>query len=442
MKKTFILDTNILIQTAGDALYGFDDNEVVVTHVTLEELDRKKTDMGEAGWGAREAIRKILALKDSGDYIKGVRIGEGIFRIETNHTHGSLPEGWDKARPDNLIIATAKALSELNDKVYLITNDAAMLIKARVAGVHAESYQNDQIDSEKLYTGRCEIGAFPDDINKIYDNKTIDLPNLPEEDEIYENEFVCLKSGSQSALARYNEGKLHLINPKTRVFGIEPKNQGQSFAMNALMAPAEEIPLVILKGAAGTGKTYCALAAGLEQVYRGCEALYDSIIITRSNTLPENEDLGFLPGSLEEKMGPLLAPFYDNVKSLLRKDSKEDMSQIEMQTQDLMETGILQITSLAYIRGRSIPNSYIIVDEAQNMSRNQIKTLVSRCGIGTKLIIMGDPDQIDTPKLSKKSNGLVYLSEKMKGSKFCAQITFDENECVRSPLAAEAIKLL
>lgn len=441
MKKTYILDTNILIQTDGEIIFSLDDNDVVITNTTLEELDHLKTAPGETGYSARESIRKIFSFRHSeGSYTGGYPVGNGgTFRIEMDHLDGSLPQGWSLDKPDNRIIAAARSMTDENPEgTFLITNDAAMRIKALANGIHAQGYHNDEVDVNKIYKGRIEVETDQATIDNLYE-----LRDISTEDELVENEFVRFKADNHSALTYYKDKAYHLIDPKMTVFGgVRPKNEGQAFALHALTAPADEIPLVILKGEAGTGKTYLSLAAALDQTYDSASTrLYDQVIITRSNTLSD-ADIGFLPGTLEEKMTPLLAPFYDNVRELLRKGSKEDFAQIDMQVQDMMQTGVINICSLAYIRGRSIPRSFMIVDEVQNMSPIQVKSLVTRAGLVTKLVLLGDPDQIDTPKLSKRSNGLSYIAEKMAGNPLCMQLTFKDTESVRSPLATAAAKIL
>lgn len=446
MIKTYILDTNILMR-APEAIDGFADNEVVITGTTLEELDNNKNAMGERGYNARAAIRAINALRErKGSFRDGYpTAGGGTFRIETDNIKASLPQGWDISKPDNRIISTALTLKQLNSSkkpTILVTNDIAMNIKAEAAGMPVEGYLNESIQED--YTGRRVVEL--DDytiIEELYKTGEIDAGKIdPKLYDSHPNEYFILKCGSSSALARFWKGKLIKIKDysKSPIYGITPKNAAQAFLMDALMAPVEEIPLVIVKGPAGTGKTYVTLAAALEQTYG--DSLYESMIITRSNVLPDTEDLGFLPGDLEDKMAPLLAPFTDNLRTLLRKgEKKEDPEQIEIQLNDMKSMGIIKITSMAHIRGRSIPNSFIILDESQNTSPNQMKTLLTRAGVGTKIVILGDPDQIDTPKLTKHSNGLVCASDTHKGDKLCAQITFTEDECERSPLAGSAIKL-
>lgn len=445
MIKTYILDTNILMR-APESLEGFADNEVVITGTTLEELDYNKTALGEKGYNARQAIRAINAFREKeGSFRDGYPTsGGGTFRVETDNIKASLPQGWDISKPDNRIISTAITLKQMNGKkpTILVTNDSAMSIKAEAAGMPVEGYLNESIKED--YTGRRTIELEDYTIiEDLYKTGEINVGRIdPELSSAYPNEYFILKCGKSSALAKFWKGCLVRIKDysKSPVYGITPKNAAQSFLLDALMAPVSEIPLVIVKGPAGTGKTYVTLAAALEQTYG--DSLYESMIITRSNVLPDTEDLGFLPGDLEDKMAPLLAPFTDNLRTLLRKgEKKEDPEQIEIQLNDMKSMGIIKITSMAHIRGRSIPNSFIILDEAQNTSPNQMKTLLTRAGIGTKIVILGDPDQIDTPKLTKHSNGLVCASDAHKGDRLCAQITFTEDECERSDLAASAIKL-
>ena len=258
-----------------------------------------------------------------------------------------------------------------------------------------------------------------------------------------ENEFFILQSDQSSALAVYRNHELKLIDTKAlHPYHIQPKNASQTFALWALMQPVEEIPFVILKGPAGTAKTFLSLAAGLDQTYDSrAHRSYDSVLISRNNVMAD-ADFGYLPGELEDKMNPLLAPFFDNLESLLRGNSDEDRECISRQIEDMIDSGVIEICALAYMRGRSITNKFLIVDETQNATRSQIRDIITRAGAGCKIVICGDPEQIDAHNLDKLNNGLVFASEKMKGSPVCAQISFTEEESVRSELAKEAIKRL
>lgn len=433
-KKTFLLDTNILMQTEGSAVFGFDDNNVVITHTTVEELDHFKNDLGEKGYEAREAIRTINGLRvGKGSLRKGYTLpSRGTFRIETNHiSKDNLPKGWDLSNPDNRIISTAVALNKTCEgEFYLITNDTNMSIKAESVDVPSATYHNDEVSTQEVYTGRNNIKATEKMINTFYKEESVKTKAG-----YHPNEYLCMTNGNQSALGIYQDKKImQIYDPKHDT--VRPRNQGQRFATDALHRSAETIPLVILSGPAGTGKTILSLGAALDQ-----KDSYDQVIITRSNTLSD-DDIGYLPGSLEEKMAPLLAPFFDNLRTILRQGQVKNNAKADTEIKEMVDSGFLNIVSLAYIRGRSIPSSFIIIDEAQNLSINQIKTIVSRAGLRTKIVFLGDPNQIDTPKLSKKNNGLVWLAEKMKDSPLCAEIAFQDNECVRSPLAKEVINFI
>ena len=417
--KNYVLDTNILISSPR-AIYGFEDNTVIITSTTLQELDKKKTSPREVGYGAREVIRIIAA--NEGDYLKGVRLDNGgLLRI---YMDGDLPRKLNDDffdTPDNRIINGVLNLmqNEKDTETILVTNDISMRINASICGVQVQSYRNEMIEQTETYTGRVII----EDINKT--------------DGILPNAFGILKDGNGSSLYIMKNGVWNIIKDKD--FSTSycfPKNVGQRFALYALLAPPEEIPLVILKGPAGSAKTFLSLAAGLDRYFK---EQYENIMITRSNVLSDN-DLGFLPGTLEEKMSPLMAPFMDNLKTLLyHHKGKEEREEIHMAIEDLFETGAIEICSIAYMRGRSLNNTFLIIDEAQNCTTGQILEIITRAGEKTKVVLLGDPDQIDNPILDKTNNGLSFASEKMKGSELCAQITFDgKKETVRSPLATEA----
>lgn len=426
MKKNYVLDTNILIHCPS-ALFGFDDNNVIITTTTLQELDSKKTAYAEVGYGAREAIRNIEKLE--GDYSDGVPLmNGGVFKIARESEFEKLiPAEFSLERPDNRIINCVLGIAKYSEQeTILVTNDVSMRINATMCGCTVQGYHNEMIIDDEKYTGRRDITE--EDVTNPFNKGFV------------ENEFGICKSegGSNSALYTYKPDGWHLLRDRDYYTPYcTPKNVGQRFALYALLAHPEDIPLVILKGSAGTAKTFLSLAAGLQGYYHNG---FDRIMITRSNTLSDN-DLGFLPGDLEEKMSPLIAPFMDNLQVLL-KGQNEEKEQIKMQIEDMFETGIIEICSLAYMRGRSLVNSFIIVDEAQNCTIGQILEIITRAGKGTKVVLLGDPDQIDSPKLDRKNNGLSFAAERMKGSPLCAQITFDESETVRSALAAEGAKRL
>lgn len=455
MVKAYILDTNILLDSPR-AIFGFDDNTVIITGTTLQELDSKKTAPGELGFNARETCRIIEKLRLKGDLTAGVPMDNaGVFKVILNAGQWHMPSGYSEDKPDNQIINTVldikKNQGHMFNQVILVTNDTSMRINASVCAAacgfsdFVESYRNDHVSSAEMYTGKRELQVSKEAIDYIYKNKMLPPEAIFRGDipEPVENEFFILQSDQSSALAVYRNHELKLIDTKTlHPCHVQPKNASQTFALWALMQPVEEIPFVILKGPAGTAKTFLSLAAGLDQTYDSkTHRSYDSVLISRNNVMAD-ADFGYLPGELEDKMNPLLAPFFDNLESLLRGNSDEDRECISRQIEDMIDSGVIEICALAYMRGRSITNKFLIVDETQNATRSQIRDIITRAGAGCKIVICGDPEQIDAHNLDKLNNGLVFASEKMKGSPVCAQILFTEEESVRSELAKEAIKRL
>ncbi len=451
MIKTYVLDTNVLMSTEGKVISGFDDNNVVITHTTLEELDKFKMAPGERGYQAREAIRAINSIieqkSENESVLQGIKIPacKGIFRI-TAACQSSMPKGWSADSPDNRILSACKNLEDTERcPVILITNDVSLSIKAQMLNLAVQGYYNDNVNTSESYTGRGEISIPYTDFATLYDRGEVSFET---NENIPARKYFLIHNSDKpndTALGYYLDNKLHIIRyPDNTIYGVTPKNIGQKFALHALLAPAEEIPLVILKGPAGCGKTLLSLAAGLQKTYewKREDMTYNGIVITRSNTLSD-EEIGFLPGTLEDKMGPLVSPFMDNLRFLLSHSARgEEKHEINMQIDDMLETGVLEITSLAYIRGRSLNNTFLICDEFQNSTRIQAKTLVTRMGMGSKLVILGDPDQIDNPKLDKKNNGLAFLSERFAFSPLAVDISFNATESVRSPLSLDAIMRL
>lgn len=449
--KYYVLDTNILL-SSPDAIYGFDDNVVVITGTVLQELDFNKTKPGDTGFNARESIRIIESLRDSGDFLEGVALSKkGVFKIEPDGVHAeNLPNGYSIDRPDNKIISTCIHIQNklrLDGKpnlVTLVSNDISMRINAAACGVIAEAYRNDRIASEKdeVYLGRETLEVSYEIIDDIYKNQKVNVEGS--DYNFVENEFVTLKCGSSSALSVYKSGYLYVIKEQYAC-NIKCLNAAQKYALWALLAPVEEIPLVILKGEAGTAKTFLSLAAALEKIVYHAkkeEPEYNRILITRNNVTAD-KDFGALPGELENKMGPLVAPFMDNLSQIIDiADIKDNISGEKMKAQGFFDNGIMELCPLAYIRGRSLAKSFFIVDECQNTTRSQMRDIITRAGDKTKIVICGDPKQIDNPILDRWNNGLAFVSDNFKGSKLCAQLTFTEKECVRSKLATEALKLL
>ena len=444
MRKTYILDTNIIL-SAPKSITGFNDNNVVITDTTVQELDAKKRTPGETGANAREACRILDSLRQKGDLIKGVKTDkDGKVRINLNNVRiENMPPGFDMNKADNRIISAAISISKgTTGQVILVTNDTLMRVSATICAKNAgsnlkvESYRNTEIETD--YTGYTEADVSKEVIDDLYKNK---LAQIPSGLELLENEFVTLHCGSQSGLAIARNGKLHPVKTQPLYGGIKPLNALQTCAVYALQAPAEEIPLVCLLGPAGTAKTFLSLAVGLGDTYAssvGADSRYYKMLVSRPNNLTSDPGIGYLPGDMNEKMEPLLAPLYDNMESFLMEKGNTDRRQVQTHVEDIFDS-IIEITAMSYIRGRTLRNTYVICDEAQNASRTLIRDLITRAGEGTKIVLCGDPEQVDAPNLDSKNNGLVYAVEKMKGSPNCAIVRFGENQSVRSPLAKDAI---
>lgn len=455
MKKIYILDTNILL-ASPTSIFGFEDNDIVICQTTLQELDSKKNLTGELGFNARFVIRQLDELRQKAvnkDLMQGVTLeSKGTLKIVADEVT-MLPESMDKNRPDNRIIGTALYIREINKvkkpkcKVILVTNDISMRIIAASCGmIDVEDYKNDQVSGaeEDEYTGKRIVKVTDTRAKEIRDSNDYFNIDLPEGETLVENEFVLLKSKNYEIVCIANDGMIRSIpEGQTRAYKVVPKNMAQSAALFALQAPVDEIPLVILKGSAGTAKTFLSLAAGLEKTLDSeRDRSYERILITRANVMAD-ADFGYLPGDIDDKMGPLIAPFMDNLRNLVTNyEHDENPEQVQLQIDDWFETKVIDLCPMAYMRGRSICNSYLIVDEAQNCSRSQIRDIITRAGTGTKVILCGDPNQVDSPKLDRYNNGLVYAAKMFENSPLCAQITFASEECVRSELAKAATDVL
>lgn len=444
MKKkiNYLLDTNVLM-TSPYSINAFDEHDVSIADITLEELDHHKTDYGDTGANVRQAIRILDEYRRMGNLAEGVGMGngKGTLRIEVNHLKTTIPETWDQNAPDNRILRVAKGMKEDGLNVILVSNDINMRLKADILGIPVEEYKTDRmVHIDEQYKGRTEISVSSEAVDSFYKDKELD-PSVFGITDLCMNEFVTINDEfdrQHTALGRFDGSKIVALRySKEHPSGVTPRNAGQTFIQEALMAPASEIPLVILKGQAGTAKTFYSLAVGLEKVLRSKDDAYRRILVARPN-VKFDDDIGYLKGSEEDKITPLIRPIYDNLDILVGQDDHYEGEQI----QSLFEDGIIVAQALAYMRGRSITDTWIIIDECQNMTPTQAFGIISRAGTGSKVILAGDPEQIDNPHLDSRSNGLTYASECMKGSPLCAQITFSTNECVRSPLAVEAIKRL
>ncbi|WP_028309670.1 PhoH family protein [Desulfitibacter alkalitolerans] len=444
MEKLFVLDTSVLLQDPN-SIFAFEENELVIPAIVLEEIDSKKRQADELGRNARQISRTLDGLRKKGRLDKGVTLENGgTLRIELNHKHITCIQGaFHEINNDNRILAVALNLFEeeqkkqLPRKVYLVSKDALMRIKADILGIPAQDYLSDMVVKQNdLYPGFETIEVDPSIIDTFYTNKSLDISTEPlSRHQIYPHKFFILKDqlgSSKSAVAYYNPEK-NLLEPlwipDKDIWGIYPRNIQQKMAMQLLLC--DNIPLVTLTGRAGTGKTLLALAAGL---YKTEElGLFKKLLVARP-IVPMGRELGFLPGDKEEKLRPWMQPIFDNMEFLFgtHKDGRLD---------DIL-AGLkrVEVEALTYIRGRTLPNQFIIIDEAQNLTKHEVKTIVSRVGEGSKIVLVGDPEQIDHPYMDFTSNGLTYLVEKFKEQSISAHVNLEKGE--RSALAQLASQIL
>lgn len=431
MIKKYILDTNILINDS-DAIFNFEDNEVILPLVVLEELDKLKTNPGSAGASARKVLKNLDKLRESGSLIKGVEVGKGgILKIDTKHTHVNpeIPSSLDRNSADNHIISVAYSVGkESKEPVILVSNDINVRVKSHALGIKAEAYESNKVNFLDVFKGFQIVQVEKSVLDTFYQARELQLDK-----EFTPNECVLLKvpESGQSALAKYHHetGKLQpLYHIASKPWGIDARNLEQRFAIELLMS--SNIQLVCLIGTAGTGKTLLALAAGLEKVLG--EKVYKRLIVSRP-VIPMGKDIGYLPGGKDEKMGSWMQPITDNLDFLFGADIKKEYSY-------LYENKLIQVEALTYIRGRSLPDSYIIIDEAQNLTTHEVKTIITRAGENTKIILTGDPFQIDIPYLDESNNGLSYVAEKFKNEAIAGRIVLNKGE--RSSLASKGAELL
>ena len=451
--KTFVLDTNVLLQSPG-AIFAFDENHVVIPEAVVEELDNFKKDKSEKGVNAREAIRTLDALRAKGKVTEGVTLRNGgVLRVEINDERPLHPASWDPYKPDNRIIQVCIALRNKEEQVFLVTRDAILRIKAEVVGIEAQDFRNDQAPLlEEQYTGRRVLRVSEKLLATLSEQGEVDIPNevlagIP----LVENQFitlVCEWNEKQSRLGVNRRGRVELLRfERSTPYGAKPRNAGQRFFIEALMRPVEEAPLVIVKGPAGTAKTFFSLAAGLERTFnhvKKSEREFRRILVCRPNVTMD-EEIGFLPGTETEKIAPLMRPILDNLEALVDSDAEErygNEKELANKIKVLFDQEIIMTQAVSFLRGRSIARHWVIIDEAQNLTASQVKAIITRAGEGTKIILAGDPAQIDHPYLDSRTNGLSNASETMQGSPLCWQLTFKDEESVRSPLAADAASRL
>lgn len=442
MSKIYVLDTNVLLQDPL-AIFSFEDNEVVVPAVVLEEVDSKKRYMDEVGRNARYVSKLIDSFRELGKLHESIPLENGgTFRIELNHrSFHQLQEIFVEKTNDNRILAVAKNLSleeeakENGKTVILVSKDTLVRVKADALNLLAEDYLSDRVvEVDHIYTGYLEYYINTDLLNKFYEKSELpvsDIANHP----FYSNQFIVLKDalgGSSSALGIVDKTGTKIkkfVFANEHIWGIRPRNAQQAMGLELLLR--DDIPLVTLIGKAGTGKTLLALAAGLFQT----EDLqnYKKLLVARP-IVPVGKDLGYLPGEKEEKLRPWMQPIYDNLEYLFNTKKPGELDAI------LAGMGSIEVEALTYIRGRSIPEQFIIIDEAQNLTRHEVKTILTRVGDKSKIVLMGDPEQIDHPYLDEYNNGLTYVVEKFKDQKISGHVKLVKGE--RSSIAQLAADLL
>ena len=436
-KKTYVLDTSVYL-TNAECIYAFENNDIHVPLKVFEEIDKHKKRQDAVGAQARKIIRIWDELRQGGSLDKGVRIRKGLGVVKSISASGltpeDLPRDLDIKIPDHLIIATAlKAQRESARKVILVSRDINMRVIADAVGLISEDFQNNQVvdTSENIFDGCTTVLVDDQIIDRFYERQSVYLENKG----LFSNQYVMLVSNAnekKTALGRFVSDAMplrQLLTSKQKVWGIKPRNKEQQFLMDALMDPSIQIVTAI--GKAGSGKTICAIAAGLEQTIDEMKQEYTRVIVSRP-VQPLGKDIGFLPGTMEEKMSPWLMPIQDNLQFLMGNDKI---------TLDIyMQKGTIEIEALTYIRGRSISNAFIIIDEAQNLTTHELKTIITRVGEGTKIVLTGDVEQIDNVYIDATSNGLTHAVEKFKKFELASHVTLMKGE--RSKVATFAAQNL
>ncbi len=438
-RKNFVLDTNVLLHDPR-SIYSFGDNTVVIPIYVIEELDQFKKDMSELGRNARQVARYLDAHRQEGTLAEGVPMPNlGLLKVA--FVEHDLPKSMaDGGLMDNRILATAIEVRKKDPEAQtvFITKDTNLRIRADALGLISQDFEPERVEISELYSGIAERLVSAEVINQLYrPGAEVDVPQI---DQLVANQFVLFKDAanpSHTAMGRYDLERKRVVplnrQAKEGVWGVRARNMEQTFLIDLLLN--DDIKLVTIVGKAGTGKTLMAIAAGLQKVTE--EAMYQKLLVSRP-IFPLGRDIGYLPGSVEEKLNPWMQPIFDNVEFLLnlsRTDKKAGRGYHE-----LMDLGIVEIEPLTYIRGRSIPNQFIIVDEAQNLTPHEVKTIVTRVGDNTKIVLTGDPYQIDNPYVDSTNNGLVHVVNRFKNEKIAGHITMSKGE--RSALAEVATNLL
>lgn len=433
-RRKIVVDTNVILFDAL-AITKFQDADVHIPISVIEEVDRFKRDPGENGRNARQFSRFVDMLREKGKLASGVPLdnSETIVFINADFHVSGLPTELDQTKADNRILGTAIALQQQNprSKVELITKDINLRIKADVVGINARDYEPEGLSQEDMYEGYQEVELSAEQIDAFYRDRRY-VPDI----KLLANQYIVMKDKSNpnhSAVGRYSfieKAVVPLVGNANGIWGINGRNVEQSFALDCLLN--DEILFVSLVGKAGTGKTLLAIAAGLHKTLD--EGVFQRLLVSRP-IFPMGRDIGYLPGDIEQKLNPWMQPIFDNVEFLMGADKKA-----AGRAQELINQGMLNIEPLTYIRGRSIPKQYLIVDEAQNLTPHEIKTIITRAGTGTKVVLTGDVYQIDNPYVDSANSGLTYAVEKFKGHAIAAHVTLTKGE--RSELAELAANIL
>ncbi|MGB8932217.1 MAG: PhoH family protein [Anaeromyxobacteraceae bacterium] len=439
MKKNFVLDTNVLLHDPK-SLFGFDDNDVVVPIYVIEEIDNFKRDLSTLGRNARQVSRYLDEFRQKGKLNDGVVLGDGKGKIRVLMAERHVPGLQDSKTTDDKILAVALWLqdAEKGKPTIFLTKDTNLRIRADALGLHSDDYDVEGVAIDEVWSGVAEVDVEPELVDEFYAQGAIPCPEGIEPPP--PNAFVLIRDKANpqhSAVGKYSGSRQAFVqlikSPKEGVWGIRARNKEQTFALDLLLN--DEVRLVTMVGKAGTGKTLLAIAAGLQKTME--EGVYQKLLVSRP-IFPLGKDLGYLPGDVEEKLNPWMQPIFDNVEYLMnlsRSEKKQGRGYHE-----LLDLGILEIEPLTYIRGRSIPNQFIIVDEAQNLTPHEVKTIITRVGDGTKIVLTGDPYQIDNPYVDQTNNGLIHVVNRFKNERLAGHITLGKGE--RSPLAELAANLL
>lgn len=455
-RKHFVIDTNVLLHNPR-AVFMFDDNEVVIPLSVIEELDRFKKNTDDTGRNARQIIRQIDRLRKVGRLFEGVPINDRGGTLRIDRCDEELPFNLDLGVVDNRILAVAHSLKAQGERTVFISMDINARVKADALGIEVQDFEADKVDPEWLFTGFAHVDLPGALIDELYNERQLPLTRLEPylrmtnedgdevEIELTCNQYLVLKSieeQSHTGLARLLADTDHIIpiaGPRRPISGVVARNVEQTMAFDLLLD--DEIRLISLLGSAGTGKTLLALAAGMHKVYK--DERYDKLLVARP-VMPLGRDIGYLPGDKDEKLSLWMQPIFDNLAYLLSTRGSHlnnpDSQTPEQRIDRLVAEGKLVLEPLTYIRGRSIPHQFLVVDEVQNLSPHEVKTIVSRAGEGTKIVLTGDINQIDNPYLDASSNGLSYLVERMKGQSLHGHVTLAKTE--RSTLASLAAEVL